>query len=102
MPILLSNMHRVIRRRGIVCVLALALLFAQVALLLHKLDMDSHGPDAACEICITQAHGNGVLPTIVSLPSLPVIAVYESVTFQTAPITQPVWHKHTRAPPALA
>ena len=102
MPILLSNMHRVIRRRGIVCVLALALLFAQVALLLHKLDSHGHVPHAACEICITQAHGNAVLPTVVSIPSLPVIAVYETLESQTAPTTQPVWHKHARAPPAHA
>lgn len=91
-----------LRLRSLSCLLALALLLAQLASLLHKLDVDIHPAGEVCSICVVMGHTDAALPAVPF--SAPLLAVFFRPFFNPVftPRAQLSWIQGARGPPAFA
>lgn len=94
-------LHTLLRHRWLAGVLAIAVLVAQAAGLLHKLDFEAHPAGIACATCLAHGQTDTPVPTVAANPPslpvaiAPVVASVDAVAERTR---QPV---RARGPPSL-
>ncbi|NQD38525.1 hypothetical protein HPT27_15995 [Permianibacter sp. IMCC34836] len=94
--------HALLRQRWLASVLAFAMLVAQAAGVLHKLDFEAHPAGVVCATCVAFGNADTPLPTAVAdeLPSAVVVAdfpVYADARVESARLIA-----RARGPPILA
>jgi hypothetical protein len=99
LPTLLTSR---LRLRSLSCLLALALFVAQLASLLHKLDVDIHPAGEVCAICVVMGHTDSALPAVPFVAPLPQSSFTPFFTQTFTPRAQLSWIHRARGPPVFA
>lgn len=91
-----------LRLRSLSCLLALALLLAQLASLLHTLDLEAHPAGEVCAVCVVTGHMDSVLPAVPFTAPSPVVVFTQYFHTESAPSLRHSLVLRARGPPVFA
>lgn len=94
--------HKLLRRRWLAGVLAIAVLLAQVSGLLHKLDFEAHPAGIACATCVAYSGFDAPLASTMATPLPQAAADTDYPIYLPAAIARTDLPVRARGPPSLA